>query len=147
MQLIILGKNSDDKGTQLEKLTSSILREQGYTEVHTNVVRAGASEVDITAIFSQQYFGTTLIREVIGECKAYSKPISLPDWLKFLGKVFSEEINDKKIQGCFIALSGVNGNVTGHYNTIKAKSVYFGKSGSSSLLVKTLKDKIIDFAF
>ena len=121
MQLIILGKNSDDKGTQLEKLTSSILKEEGYTQIRTNVVKSGASEIDITAVFSQQYFGNTLVREVIGECKAYNKPIALPDWLKFLGKVFSEEVNDKQIQGCFIALSGVNGNVTGHYNNIKAK--------------------------
>lgn len=119
MQLIILGKNSDDKGTQLETLTASILIKQGYTSVCTNVVNAGASEVDITANFNQPSMGDLIVHEVIGECKSYSKPITLPEWLKFLGKIFSEEISGKKVQGCFIALSGVNGNVVGHYNTIK----------------------------
>lgn len=29
---------------------------------------------------------------LIGECKAHEAPIALPDWLKFLGKVHSEEV-------------------------------------------------------
>jgi len=119
MQLIIFGKNSDDKGSQLEKLTASILKQQGYTSVCTNVVYAGASEVDITAKFNQPFMGTPIVHDVIGECKSNSKTIALPEWLKFLGKIFSEEVSGKKVQGCFIALSGVNGNVIGHYNTIK----------------------------
>ena len=119
MQLIILGKTSDDKGTQLEKLTASILKQQGYTSIFTNVVNAGASEVDVTATFNQPFMGTPIVHEVIGECKSYNKPIALPEWIKFLGKIFSEEVSGKKVQGCFIALSGVNSNVVGHYNTIK----------------------------
>ncbi|MGV3585542.1 MAG: hypothetical protein ACO1OF_00965 [Adhaeribacter sp.] len=120
MQLIILGKNSDDKGSQLEKLTTSILRKQGYSSICTNVVKGGGSEIDVTGLYVQPFLGTYLEREVIGECKAYNNPIALPEWLKFLGKIFSEEVGGKKVQGCFIALSGVNGNVIGHYNAIRS---------------------------
>jgi hypothetical protein len=121
MELIILGRTSDNKGTQLEKLTASILEEQGYTNIYTNVVNAGASEVDIKADYKLQFLSKIVTREVIGECKAYSKPISLPDWLKFLGKIFSAELSGTQVQGCFIALSGVNGNVVGHFDTVKLK--------------------------
>lgn len=120
MELNILGKTGDDKGTQLEKLTAFLLQEQGYTSIYTNVVNAGASEVDIKATYIQPFM-VAVPRDVIGECKAYNRPVSLPDWLKFLGKIFSEEINGRNVQGCFIALSGVNGNVVGHYETIKHK--------------------------
>jgi hypothetical protein len=61
----------------------------------------------------------TVTQNVIGECKAYIKPIALPDWLKFLGKIFSAEISGTQVQGCFIALLGVNGNVIGHYDAIE----------------------------
>ncbi|MGF7025057.1 hypothetical protein [Sphingobacterium sp. HSC-15S19] len=121
MELIILGKTSDDKGTQLEKLTELLLREQGYSKISTNVVNSGASEVDIKGSYEIQLMNNSIITDVIGECKAYSKPISLPDWLKFLGKIFSEEVQGRKVHGCFIALSGVNSNVIGHYNSIKEK--------------------------
>jgi hypothetical protein len=121
MELNILGKTGDDKGTQLEKLTAFLLQEHGYTSIYTNVVNAGASEVDIKATFIQPFMAGAVSRDVIGECKAYSRPVTLPDWLKFLGKIFSEEINGRNVQGCFIALSGVNGNVVGHYDTIKNK--------------------------
>lgn len=121
MELNILGKTGDDKGSQLEKLTAFLLQEQGYTSIYTNVVNAGASEVDIKATYIQPFMVGAVSRDVIGECKAYSRPVALPDWLKFLGKIFSEELMGRNVQGCFIALSGVNGNVAGHYETIKIK--------------------------
>lgn len=34
MRLYILGKNNDDKGTQLETLIAKILQEHGYTEAN-----------------------------------------------------------------------------------------------------------------
>lgn len=35
MKLLILGKNKDDKGTQLEQLAIKILRSQGYVDIMT----------------------------------------------------------------------------------------------------------------
>jgi hypothetical protein len=121
MQLFILGKNSDDKGTQLEKLTGTLLKKLGYSNIVFNEVNAGADEKDVTAEYVQPSIGSSITYRVIVECKAYNKPINLPDWLKFLGKLFSAELDDNKVQGCFIALSGANGNVMGHFNAIQAK--------------------------
>jgi hypothetical protein len=40
--------------------------------------------------------------------------------LKFLGKIFFEEAtSSQRVLGCFIALSGANGNVRGHYLALK----------------------------
>ena len=36
MKLVILGKNKDDKGTQLEQLAIKILRSQGYVDIIPN---------------------------------------------------------------------------------------------------------------
>ena len=47
MQLYILGKNSDDKGTQLEQLTKKILEHQGLKDIATNIQGAGGNEIDI----------------------------------------------------------------------------------------------------
>lgn len=121
MQLFILGKNSDDKGTQLEKLTGTLLKKLGYSNIVFNEVNAGADEKDVTAEYVHQGIGSTITYKVIVESKAYNKPINLPDWLKFLGKFFSAGLEDGNIQGCFIALSGANGNVIGHFNTIQSK--------------------------
>ncbi len=39
--MLILGKNSDDKGTQLENLTQVLLLSFGFTNIVTNDIRAG----------------------------------------------------------------------------------------------------------
>lgn len=51
---------------------------------------------------------------LICECKAYRSSVSITDWLKFLGKVFVEECQDK-VEACFIVLSGGNEYVAGSY--------------------------------
>ena len=83
MKLYILGNSKDDKGTQLEQLTTKILEYQGYTNILTNVQVSGASEIDVTA----RKMAKTGIKEistpVICECKAHEKPIVMTDWLKF----------------------------------------------------------------
>ena len=87
MQLYILGKNSDDKGTQLEQLTVKILEHQGLEEITTNIQGAGGNEIDITA-YSRATIGISQQKtKVIGECKAHKSPINTTDWLKFIGKV------------------------------------------------------------
>jgi hypothetical protein len=46
----------------------------------------------------------------------------MPDWLKFLGKIFVEQTKGgPQTAGTFIALSGVNGNVSGNYADIKIR--------------------------
>lgn len=116
MGLIILGKNRDDKGSQLEQLTKALLKSQGFTNIATNVQVGGGSELDVTAVKKD----TTGIKEittpVLCECKAHQNPIALPDWLKFIGKLaIARRKNDRTI-GLMLALSGANGNVVGSYN-------------------------------
>lgn len=118
--MIILGKTNDDKGTQLENLTREILASMGCRNIEVNFVSSGGEEIDVSADYSLPSIGTVQYRRFICECKAYARPIDMPHWLKFLGKVFSEEARlNSQVSGCFIALSGVNGNVSGHYDQLK----------------------------
>jgi restriction endonuclease Mrr len=126
MRLRIFGRNSDDKGTQLEDLTRRLLERLGYKQVSLNVVGSGGSEIDIRAEYPVPGPVGAANLTVIGECKAYESPVSLPDWLKFLGKLYSEEARwPGQVRGLFVALSGANGNVRGavdelrrHKNTV-----------------------------
>ena len=120
--MIIFGENKDDKGTQLENLTRSILSSMGYTKIVKNDVRSGGEEIDVRAEYEFQDVGGRQTFRLICECKAHREPIDMSDWLKFLGKVLSEEIRQNQpIYACFIALGGVNGNVEGHYDDIKGQ--------------------------
>jgi Restriction endonuclease len=118
--MIVLGKTSDDKGTQLEHLTRKILENLGCRNIIVNLVSAGGQEIDVSADYPMPGIGSVQNRRLICECKAYAKPMNIPDWLKFLGKVYSEEAKlNSEVTGYFIALSGVNGNVSGHYDQLK----------------------------
>ena len=113
MKLYILGNSKDDKGTQLEQLTTKILVYQGYTNILTNVQVSGASEIDVTA----RKMAKTGIKEistpVICECKAHEKPIVMTDWLKFIGKLYIARKTEPGTVGLMLALSGANGAVIG----------------------------------
>jgi len=118
--MIILGKNSDDKGSQLEHLTKYLLTQLGYEAIVTNLIGAGGDEIDVSAEFRQPGMKRDIYHELVCECKAYKNPLNLPDWLKFLGKIYVKEHGSSgKIQGCFIALNGVNGNVHGNFKSLK----------------------------
>ena len=52
IRLIVLGHSSDDKGTQLETLTASILSSLKYTEVTMNAVGKGGNELDVVAKYT-----------------------------------------------------------------------------------------------
>ena len=47
--MIIFGKNSDDKGTQFENLSFSLLELLGFTNIVRNDIRGGGAEIDIRA--------------------------------------------------------------------------------------------------
>jgi hypothetical protein len=120
--MIILGKGKDDKGTQLEKLVVAILKKIGYSNVVPNKVGSGGEELDVTAGYVVPLPGGETRKRLIAECKAYKKPVDIPTWLKFLGKIFTDEQKTgEKVSGCLIALSGVNGNCQGAYEDLKAQ--------------------------
>lgn len=109
MKLYILASGKDEKGTQLEYLTKTILESLGYEYVENNVVGAGGDEIDVYARRS----ASTNSDALICECKAHESLININDWDKFLGKVFKHQKTNQSTQGLMIALSGANGNVKG----------------------------------
>lgn len=113
MKLIILGKSKDDKGTQLEQLTSRILEFQGYSNIVNNVQVSGASELDVTAFKVDRVGINDIVSPVICECKAHERPISMTDWLKFIGKIHIARKKESRTIGLMLALSGANGAVVG----------------------------------
>ena len=116
MRLYILGKNSDDKGTQLEQLTVRILESQRLQNIQTNIQGSGGNEVDVTAHLLQPIGVKTEEVKVIAECKAYNDPINMSDWLKFIGKLCYANKKTSHTIGIMICLSGANGAVVGMYN-------------------------------
>lgn len=117
--MIILGKTSDAIGTELERITRVILERRGFSNLTTNLVGSGGQELDVTGDFPSQIPGSSKSRRLIAECKAYRNPVAISDWLKFLGKIYSEQKRlQNEIDGLFVALSGANGNVAGNYDEL-----------------------------
>lgn len=120
--MLVLGRNSDDKGTQLETLTTRILEYRGYSEIIRNYISSGGEEIDVRAVLPAPGVAAPYPVTMICECKAYRTPVSMSDWLKFLGKIFVEQTKGgPQTAGTFIALSGVNGNVSGNYADVKQR--------------------------
>ena len=91
MQLYILGKNTDDKGTQLEQLTERLLNYQGLDNIQLSVIGTGGNEVDVTAYHKVTIGLKQQTVKVIVECKAHQTDIDMTDWLKFKGKYWEEQ--------------------------------------------------------
>jgi hypothetical protein len=119
MRVRLFGKTSDDKGAQLENLTQRLLVRLGYRNITLNSVGSGGSEIDIHAEYAVPGFIGANPIHLVGECKAYEAVVGLPDWLKFLGKLYTEKSGSPQgVRGLFVALSGINGNVAGAYNDL-----------------------------
>jgi hypothetical protein len=118
--MLVLGKNSDDKGTQLEKLTETLLAAKGYRNIARNSIGAGGAEIDVRCDRELPTLSRGKLFRMICECKARKEAVGLTDWLKFCGKIYVDRLTfNSDTLGCFIALSGVNGNVRGNYEELK----------------------------
>ena len=116
MKVFIYGKNTDDKGTQLETLTTAILKSLGYT-VSPNEITSGGGELDVVATKKDSIAGEICL---ICECKAHNSLITMNDWYKFIGKLHLKQKENQLTRGLMIALSGANGYVMGSYRDIKS---------------------------
>lgn len=116
MQLYILGKNTDDKGTQLEQLTERLLNYQGLDNIQLSVIGTGGNEVDVTAYHKVTIGLKQQTVKVIVECKAHQTDIDMTDWLKFKGKYWEEKKKNPHAIGIMVCLSGAKGSVIGDYN-------------------------------
>lgn len=138
--MLILGKNTDDTGTQLECLTKRLLALRHYQNLTLNVATAGGHEIDITGEMPSTVPGDDRKRRLIGECKAHRNPITMGDWLKFLGKVYSEQQRThREVDGLFVALSGANGNVIGNYDEMRQNGTPVTLIEGDTLLVEVYK--------
>lgn len=118
--MFILGTNSDDTGAQLEQLTRAILANRQYQNLALNIAGSGGQEIDVTGEVVSSVPGNNQRRRLICECKAYRSPIGMTDWLKFLGKLYSEQRRlQMEVDGLFVALCGANGNVLGNYDELR----------------------------
>jgi len=118
--MLILGTTNDDTGAQLEQLTRALLENRDYQNLKLNIAGSGGQEIDVTGEQESQVPGNNQLRRLICECKAYRNPINMTDWLKFLGKLYSEQRRtQRELDGLFIALSGANGNVIGNYDELR----------------------------
>jgi hypothetical protein len=117
--MLVLGK-PNDKGTQLEKLTARLLAEKHYRNVCRNWIGPGGEEIDVRAEYVIPTLTDKRTLKVICECKAYKSAVDMSDWLKFCGKIYVEQqTQNEETHGCFVALSGVTGNVRGNYDELK----------------------------
>jgi hypothetical protein len=116
--MLVLGVTADDKGAQLERLIRTVLTQQGYTKVRSNVVGTGGNELDVVAVRESPVMGGVQLTPLVCEAKAYADPITMPVWQRFLGKVFIERAKDATAVGMLVALNGVNGNVAGSFDAL-----------------------------
>lgn len=114
-KLIILASGDTNKtqararGKLFEKLMSEVLRHYGYKiDRITNINYAGM-EIDIE--------GKAIATKIplYAECKCYHKEIDSPKLQKFFGNYMTRWFKNKKCQGLFIALPGVNSHAKGFY--------------------------------
>ena len=118
--MIILGKDRNDKGKQLEQIARTMLTSKGYENIKLNPVGPGGCEYDVTGDYVMPIGVKTRRIKIIGECKAHLDPIDMTDWQKFLGKVYLESVRKKfTIAGLFIAASGVNRRVASSYEELR----------------------------
>lgn len=137
MKLIILGKTTEEKGAELEKVCSRLFIKLGYKNITLNAVGSGAAEYDVCAEkIIENELGQVNRVPVFAECKAYKNPCNNEHWQKFLGKYAIESAQNSMVEAYFVALSGVNGNVW------KAASDYISKNDKVHLIAK---DQLIEF--
>ena len=117
--MLVLGKNPNEKGEQLETLTLDLLNSLSYVNCSANVMTGGA-EIDVKGQFALPGPAGTRFQSLICECKAHRTVVDMTQWNKFLGKVFFQEASEgQDVNGCFLALSGVNGHVRGNYDELR----------------------------
>lgn len=117
--ILVLGHTPQERGQQLESLTLELMRLLGYVDCTTNLHSDG-SEIDVRGRLPRPSIGNSVFRTLLCECKAHQSPIDMTQWCKFLGKLFhAEALEGHEVDGCFISLSGVNGHVQGHFDSLR----------------------------
>lgn len=97
------------RGKLFEKMISEVLRHYGYNIDRIPSTNYAGMEIDIegTAIAT----GISLY----AECKCYETELDSSKLQAFFGKYMTRWFNDKRCQGLFVAIPGVNSHAKGFY--------------------------------
>lgn len=116
VKIIILGEGSTEgeqnynKGKLFEALMKEVLSGFGYNA--TNITSVGYSGMEIDVEGHRIPDNTPFL----GECKAWDSEIQALPLRDFFGKYMAKWLNDKRLQGVFIALPNVGSGARGFYN-------------------------------
>ena len=112
--MMLLAENPQSRGRLLEVIVADVLSQLGYQEVQTRQKKNG-EELDITARYTTGKVPESAFAPVIGECKAYGRPVDMPRWNQFIGKVYKRRADDRRTQGILVAISGVTADVRDNF--------------------------------
>lgn len=103
------GARSQARGKLFERLMSQVISHMGYSVDSKPNVNYAGMEIDIEG--RQKLAGAPMY----AECKCYETLVDAPKFNEFFGKYMTRWFRDKRAQGIFIALPGVNSHVKGLY--------------------------------
>jgi len=115
------------RGMLFEKLMAEVLRHYGYSIDRIPRVNYAGMEIDIE--------GKAIVTGIplYAECKCYETEVDSPKLQAFYGKYMSLWLRDKRCQGLFIALPGVNSHAKGFYRE--------NCEGKSEITVRLLEEE------
>ena len=114
-RLIVLAGGSSSqaqataRGKLFEQLMTSVLRHYGYQIDRIANVHYAGMEIDIEG----KAIATGI--PIYAECKCYATDVDSPKFQAFFGKYMTRWLLDKRCQGLFIALPGINSYAKGFY--------------------------------
>ena len=114
-RLIVLASGSSSqaqataRGKLFEQLMTSVLRHYGYQIDRIANVNYAGMEIDIEG----KAIATGI--PIYAECKCYATDVDSPKFQAFFGKYMTRWLVDKRCQGLFIALPGINSYAKGFY--------------------------------
>ncbi len=122
------------RGKLFEKLMAEVLRHYGYSIDRTPNVNYAGMEIDIEG----KAIATNI--PLYAECKCYENEIDSSKLQAFYGKYMALWLRDKRCQGLFIALPGINSHAKGFY-----RDNCEGKSEITVILME--EDKVLEAIF
>ena len=100
---------AEARGKLFEELMTKVLRHYGYKIDDIPSVNYAGMEIDIE--------GKAIITNIpiYAECKCHETDVTSPKLQEFFGKYMTRWLRDKRCQGLFIALPGLNSHAKGFY--------------------------------
>lgn len=97
------------RGKLFEHLMTEVLANHGYEVNHTPNVNYAGMEIDID--------GKAIVTSIplYAECKCYDTPVTSPKLQEFFGKYMTRWFKDRRCQGIFVAIPGINSHALGFY--------------------------------